>query len=257
MSRASERAAALRWLASRGQRVSAPTPFIDALLATRNLTRRSLLWLVVFGVPALVGAVGYMDLFGANTSAPVYFICLAIQLSVWRSVRSAQRQLAKQISPWRREVGRPGGWFLTACALAYGGGVAIAVPLLSTAPRYATGRLILLGVFGLCAVLILVSFLRAPVLAVDEASAAVYRGLRAENVHAASPALVAVPSLLDVVTKSPLPRGYWPLLVAYAGVVVAAELVAYVRGRRPLPPGHYGDPVPRGSEVDWSPPGPR
>jgi hypothetical protein len=198
-----------------------------------------------------------MHLLGANTSTAAYIVCLISQLTVWRSIRSAQRQLAKRIQPWPGPAGRPGGWFLTACALAYGGGVALAVSLLSTAPRYATSRLILLGVLGLCGALILVSFLRAPVLAVDDASAAVYRGVRAENIHAASPALVAVPPLLDVVTGSPLPRGYWPLLVAYAGVVVAAELVAYVRGRRPLPPGHYGDPLPPGTEVDWSPPAPR
>ncbi|MFJ7212316.1 hypothetical protein [Amycolatopsis sp. NPDC098790] len=91
----------------------------------------------------------------------------------------------------------------------------------------------------------------------DDASAAVYRGLQAENVHVASPALVAVPPVLDVVTESPLPRAYAPLLVAYAVVVVAAELVAYVRGRRPLPPGHYGDPLPRGSEAGRAPSDPR
>ncbi|WP_372663369.1 hypothetical protein [Amycolatopsis kentuckyensis] len=243
MSRATERAAALRWLASRGQRVTAPTPFIDALLATRNFTSRSLLWLVVFGVPVFFAGVFHLDVFGANWSALVYLGCLVIELSVWRSVRSAQRRLAKQLSPWPGPAGRPGGWFVTACALAYGGGVALAVPLLPTAPTYATGRLILLGVLGLCGVLIVVSVLRAPVLAVDDASAAVYRGLQAENLHAASPALIAVPPLLDLVTKSPLPRGYAPLLVGYAAVVVAAELVAYLRGRRPLPPGHYGDPV--------------
>ncbi len=255
--RAAERAAALRWLASRGQRVTAPTPFIDALLATRNLTSRNLLWLVVFGVPVLFAGIFYLDYFGASWSALVYLGCLVIQLSVWRSVRSAQTRLAKQLSPWPGSAGRPSGWFVAACALAYGGGVALAVPLLSTAPAYATGRLILLGVFGLCGALILVSFLRAPVLAVDDASAAVYRGLQAENLHAASPALVAVPPLLDVVTRSPLPRGYAPLLVGYVILVVTAELIAYVRGRRPLPPGHYGDPVPRGTEVDWSPPDPR
>ncbi|MEV4145444.1 hypothetical protein AB0J40_17360 [Amycolatopsis sp. NPDC049691] len=257
MSRAAEREAALRWLAGRGQPVAAPTPFIDALLATRNLRPQSLLWLVVFGVPVVFGGIFYLDFFGASWSALVYLGCLVIQLSVWQSVRSAQRQLAKRTQPWPGAPGRPGGWFLTACALAYGGGVAIAVSLLPTAPAFATGRLVLLGVFALCGLLILVGFLRAPVLAVDDASAAVYRGLRAENVHAASPALVAVPPLLDLVTESPLPHGYAPLLALYAALVVAAELVAFVRGRRPLPPGHYGEPLPRGSEVDWSPPDPR
>ncbi|MGW5721984.1 hypothetical protein ACWEVP_37835 [Amycolatopsis sp. NPDC003865] len=88
------------------------------------------------------------------------------------------------------------------------------MPPAAPAPAFATGRLILLGVYALGGAAIVTSFLRAPVLAVDEASLAVYRGLRAENVHAASPALVAVPP-------------------------------------------HYGDPVPRGSEVGWSPPDPR
>ncbi|SEF27424.1 hypothetical protein SAMN05421837_103832 [Amycolatopsis pretoriensis] len=247
-------AAALRWLASRGQRVRAPAPFIDALLATRDLSGRSLVWLLVFGVPVFLGGVFYLDFFGATVSALVYLVCLAILLAGWQSIRSAQRQLARRTRPWPGPASRPGGWFVAAGALAYGGGAAIAVSLLPTAPAFATGRLILLGVFASCGVVIVTSFLRAPVLAVDDASAAVYRGLVAENLHAASPALVAVPPLLDLVTESPVPRGYAPVLVAYAVVVIAAELVAYLRGRRPLPAGHYGDPLPRGTAVDWSPP---
>lgn len=257
MSRATERAAALRWLASRGQRVTAPTPFIDALLATRNFTRRSFGWWALFLALALIGALAFAELFGAHASTPVYFLCLAVQLSVWQSIRSAQRRLAERTQSLAGPAGRPGGWFVTAGALAYGGGAALAAPLLPTAPAYATGWLVVLGVYGLCGVAIVTSFLRAPVLALDDASLAVYRGLRAENVHAASPSLVAVPLLLDVVTRSPLPRGYAPLVVGYVVLVVAAELVAYVRGRRPLPPGHYGDPVARGTEVGWSPPDPR
>jgi CDP-diglyceride synthetase len=121
------------------------------------------------------------------------------------------------------------------------------------APAYATGRLVLLGVSALCAGGILTSFLRAPVLAVDEASFAVYRGVLADNIHAASPSLAAVPLILDVVTYR-LPPGYSTWLVAYAALVVVTELIAYVRGRRPLPPGDYGVPFPTPSTVDWSPP---
>ena len=43
-------------------------------------------------------------------------------------------------------------------------------------------------------------------------------------------------------------------MTAYAALVMATELVAYVRSRRPLPPGHYGDPLPAQTDVDWSPP---
>lgn len=90
-------------------------------------------------------------------------------------------------------------------------------------------------------------------LAEDEASFAVYRGLRAETLHAASPSLAAVPPLLDVVTHR-VPPGYGPWLVAYAALVLATELIAYLRGRRPLPPGRYGEALPSQTAVDWAPP---
>jgi hypothetical protein len=253
---ASEHEAGLRWLASRGRRVATPTPYIDALLATRNaVTIHSLPWFLLFGPLALLGAIGHVQLFGATVIAPVYFACFAIQLTTSLTVRSRQRQLAKRTRPWPGATGaRPGGWFLASAALAYGGGVALALSMLSTAPAYAAGWLTLLGVSALCSVTILAGFLRGPVLAQDEASFAVYRELLAENLHGAAPALAAVPPILEVVTGHRLPPGYGPLMIAYAGLVVAAELIAYVRGRHPLPPGHYGDPLPAPSDVDWSPP---
>jgi hypothetical protein len=256
MSTGSERESGLRWLASRGRRVATPTPYIDALLATRNaVTIHSAPWFLLFGVLALFGAIGHVQLFGAAVSTPAYFVCFAIQLTSWRTVRARQRQLAKGTRPWPGATGgRPGGWFLAAGALAYGGGAALALSMLSTAPAYAAGWLTLLGVSLLCSGGILISFLRGPVLAEDEASFAVYRRLLAESLHGASPALAAVPPILDIAGHR-LPPGYGPLLIAYAGLVIGTELVAYVRGRRPLPPGHYGDPLPKQSTVDWSPPG--
>jgi hypothetical protein len=245
MSTTSEHKAGLRWLAGRGRPVRTPTPYIDALLATRNaVTVRSLPWFLLFGVLAFVGGVGFMRLFGATSSAAAYFGCFVVQLTAWRTIRSRQSQLAKLTRPWPGVTGgRPGGWFLASGALAYGGGAALALSMLSPAPAYATGWLILLGVSLLCSGGILTSFLRGPVLAEDEASLAVYRQLLAENLHAASPSLAAVLPILDI-TGHRLPPGYGPLLVGYAGLVVVAELIAYVRGRHPLPPGHYGDPPP-------------
>jgi hypothetical protein len=256
MSTKSEHESGLRWLASRGRPVLTPTPYIDELLATRNAAiARSLPWLLLFAVLAFAGALGHLLLFGEAMSTPAYFVCFVVQLTSWRTIRSRQRQLATRTRPWPgAKGGRPGGWFLAAGALAYGGGVALALSMLSTAPAYAAGWLTLLGVSALCSAVILTSFLRSPVLAEDEASFAVYRQLLAENLHAASPALAAVPPILDTVTGHRLPPGYGPLLFAYAGLVAAAELTAYLRGRRPLPPGHYGDSLPARTEVDWSPP---
>ncbi|MEU8635686.1 hypothetical protein AB0C38_26270 [Amycolatopsis sp. NPDC048633] len=255
MSTTAEQRMGLRWLASRGRRVATPTPYIDALLVTRNaVTIRSVPWFLLFGVLALVGAVGHVRLFGAAVSTPAYFGCFVVQLTIWRGVRSRQRQLAKHTRPWPGAVTKPlSGWFIAAGVLAYGGGAALALSMLSAAPAYAAGWLTLLGVSLLCGGGILISFVRAPVLAEDESSFAVYRRLLAENLHGASPSFAAVPPILDVVTHR-LPPGYGPLLVAYAGLVVVAELIAYVRGRRPLPPGHYGVPLPDQSTVDLSPP---
>ncbi|MBE8517608.1 hypothetical protein ILP97_08840 [Amycolatopsis sp. H6(2020)] len=250
MSTEAERAMILRWLASRGQPVAAPTPFLAALLATRNVTvHRALPWLLLFGVPALFGAIGYHSLFGpgATVSTPAYFACFAIQLTLWLSVRSRQRALAKEIRPWPGATREPpGGWFIASAALAYGGGAALALVLFFATPArtYALSWLGLLILSALCSGCVLAGFLRAPVLAVDGPSLAVYRALLAENTHSAAPALAAVPPILDVALGNRLPAGYAPWLVAYAALVVATELVAYVRSRRPLPPGHYGDPLP-------------
>ncbi|WIX85533.1 hypothetical protein [Amycolatopsis sp. DG1A-15b] len=250
MSTKAERTMILRWLAGRGRPVAAPTPFLEALLATRNVTiRRALPWLLLFGVPALFGAIGYLSLFGpgATVSTPAYFACFAIQLTMWLSVRSRQRALAKQIRPWRGAAHeRPGGWFIAAAALAYGGGAALALVLFFATPArtYALSWLGLLVLSAVCSSSIMAGYLRAPVLAVDEPSAAVYRALLAENIHTAAPALAAVPPILDVALGNRLPAGHGLWLAAYAAVVVAMELVAYVRSRRPLPPGHYGDPLP-------------
>ncbi|VVJ15454.1 Uncharacterised protein [Amycolatopsis camponoti] len=251
-----EHESSLRWLASRGRPVARPTPYIGALLATRNAgTIRVLPWFLLFGVLALVAGIAHAQLFGATASLPAYVVCFVAQLTMWRAARSRQRELAKHTSPWPGPPAKPlDGWFVASAVLAYGGGAALAVSLLPAAR--AAGWLTLLGVSALCAGAILTSFLRAPVLAEDEASFAVYRGLLAENLHAASPSFAAVPPLLDVVTHR-LPPAYGPWLVAYVALVVVTELVAYVRGRRPLPPGRYGDPLPRGTAVDWSPPEPR
>jgi hypothetical protein len=250
MSTKAERAMILRWLASRGQPVAAPTPFLDALVATRNVTiQRALPWLLLFGVPALFGAIGYRSLFGpgATVSTPAYFAGFAIQLTMWLCTRSRQRALAKATRPWSGPAHeRPGGWFIAAAALAYGGGAALALVLFFATPArtYALSWLGLLALSAVCSGGILAAVLRAPVLAVDEPSLAVYRALLAENIHTAAPALAAVPPILDVALRNRLPAGYGLWLAAYAAVVVAMELVAYFRNHRPLPPGHYGDPLP-------------
>jgi hypothetical protein len=248
----------LRWLANRGRPVATPTPYIGALLATRNVRPgRALPWFLLFGVLGLVGAVGYQSLFGMTAAVPVYFFCFVVQLTMWWSVRARQRQLAKETRPWpgaTRDLGALGGWFTVAMTLAYAGGVALAVSMFSTAPAYAVSWLGLLFLSALCGGGILAGFGRRPVLAEDPESLAVYRGLLAENLHSASPALAAAPPILDVALGHRLPSMYGPLVIVYVLLVAVAELLAYVRNRRPLPPGHYGDPVPVQTAVDGAPP---
>jgi hypothetical protein len=255
---AAEHEMGLRWLAKRGRPVATPTPYLEALLATRNVRPRSALpWFLLFVVLGLFGAVGYHSLFGMTAAAAAYFVCFAIQLTIWRSIRARQRELAKRTRPWpgaTRDRGVLGGWFAVAVVLAYAGGAALAVALLSTAPAYAWSWLGLLALSAVCGGVVLAGFTRGPVLAEDPESLAVYRGLLAENIHSASPALVAVPPLLDVALGHRFPAAYAPALIAYVVLVVAVELTAYVRNRRPLPPGHYGDPLPARTAVDWSPP---
>jgi hypothetical protein len=253
----------LRWLAKRGRPVAAPTPYLDALLATRNAFSGGVRWLFPLAMgAAVVAALGYYSLFGHGMtySYSVYFFCFAIQLTVWLGIRSRQRQLAKATRPWPGAVREPwtrslGGWFIASTVLAYGGGVALALSIGFTTPArtYALSWLVLLGLSALAAATVLAGFLRAPVLAEDPASLAVYRAVLAENIHGAAPALVAVPPILDLVIESHLPVGYRPWLAGYAALVVVTEVVAYVRHRRPLPPGHYGDPRPAPTDVDWSP----
>ncbi|MFJ9780926.1 hypothetical protein ACIRSS_15160 [Amycolatopsis sp. NPDC101161] len=252
---------AVRWLANRGQRVLAPTPFIGALLATRNAAVGTLWRFLLFMVPGLAAAFGYQLAFGrALGSRTLYFVYFAMQLAMWSGIRSRQRRLAKTTHPWPGATREPwprvlGGWFTAAVVLAYGGGVVLALSMAFTTPgrTYGLSLLGLLGLSALCQAVVLTGFLRAPALAEEPTSLAVHRALLAENIHVAAPAMVAVPPIVDTVFAEE-PPGYGPLLLAYAAVVIVAELVAYVRGRRPLPPGHYGDPVPRGTEVDWSPP---
>ena len=253
---AAEHEMGLRWLAKRGRPVATPTPYLGALLATRNVRPgRALPWFLLFGVLGLAGAIGYQSLFGATAAASAYFVCFVIQLTLWRSVRARQRELAKATRPWpgaTRDLSALGGWFAVALALAYVGGAALAVLMLSTAPAYAVSWLGLLVLSALCGGGMLAGYARGPVLAEGPESLAVYRAVLAENIHSASPALVAAPPILDVALGHRLVHG--PLLIGYFVLVVVAELLAYRRNRRPLPPGHYGDPLPTQTAVDWAPP---
>ncbi|WP_410669469.1 hypothetical protein [Amycolatopsis sp. cmx-4-68] len=260
MTAEAEREMGLRWLAKRGRPVAAPTPYLEALLATRNAFAGGLRWLLPLAlVTAAVAGVGYHALFGRGMtfSYTVYFFCFGIQLAVWLGIRSRQRQLAKATRPWPGAVREPwtrslGAWFVASTVLAYGGGAALALAIWFTTPArtYALSWLGLLGLSALCAATVLAGFLRAPVLAEDPASLAVYRAVLAENIHGAAPALAAVPPVLDLVITSHLPAGYRPWLAGYAALVVVTELVAYVRHRRPLPPGDYGVPRPAQTDVD-------
>ena len=255
---AAEHEMGLRWLAKRGRPVAEPTPYLGALLATRNVRPgRALPWFLLFGVLGLAGAIGYQSLFGATAAASAYFACFVIQLTLWRSVRARQRELAKATRPWpgaTRDLSALGGWFAVALALAYVGGAALAVSMLSTAPAYAVSWLGLLVLSALCGGGMLAGYARGPVLAEGPESLAVYRAVLAENIHSASPVAGGGPAHPGRRPRAPLPAGYGPLLIGYFVLVAVAELLAYRRNRRPLPPGHYGEPLPAQAAVDWSPP---
>jgi hypothetical protein len=260
---AKEQDAARQWLAKRGQPVGQPTSLLTALIATRQaISLRYLGYLLV----AVVAAAGYSRLFGSGMteSAPVYFLYLAVQLSVRDTVRRRERNLHAEVrveasaEPWRKVLG---GWYLASLVVAFAGGPALAVTMyLTTSARtYALSWLGLLALSALCGAWVLVGVLRGPVFAETVESVAVDRALRSEKIYAATPVLAAFPLVLDLMLDNRQSAAFTPWLAGYIAAVVVLQGVSYAVHRRrfrTLPPGHYGTPlVPDpGTPVDWSPP---
>jgi hypothetical protein len=261
---AAEQDAARHWLARRGHPIGRPTPLLAVLIGTRPAFRGAVRYFVYLMLAYAAGA-AFMSLFGSGTTqgGPVYFLCFAMSLSSWDTVRLRERGFRDDVAaphppdPWWRVLG---GWYLASLVVVFGGGVALAGAIyFTTAARtYALSWLGLLALSAVVTGFVLVGLLRRPLLAEDTASLAVARALRAEAVYAVSPVLVVIPLVLDFLLHR-VPPGFTSWLGAYfaAGTLLQVISCAVLWSRhRTLPPGHYGTPpVPDpGTPVDWSPP---
>jgi hypothetical protein len=264
-----EEAAALRWLAKRGQRVGRPTPLLTALIATRQPKYNrgfGRYFAIVMGV-SIIGS-GYPLLFGpgATQSGVGYFIYFGIQLGLWDNIRRRERGLRESVpsrspaEPWWRVLGC---WYIVSLLVAFAGGIALAVTMyFTTAARtYAVSWLGLLVLSALCSGGILTSVLRGPVFGEDPESLTVQRALRTERIYLAMPGFVVFPIAMEllVLSGSRPPVESTPWLAAYIAAVVVLQAISGIlhwRRQRRLPPGHYGRPLPLdpGTPVDWSPP---
>jgi hypothetical protein len=263
---AREQDAARRWLARRGHPVGRPTPLLAVLIGTRQAFRgRGMVRYFGYMLLAYVAGTAYASLFGAGATQgwALYFLCFAMSLSSWDTVRLRERDFQDDVAaphppdPWWRVLG---GWYLASLVVVFGGGFALAVTLyFTTADRtYAVSWLGLLALSVLVTGWVLVGLLRRPLLAEDTASLAVARALRAEALYVASPAMVVTPLVLDFLLHR-VPAGFTPWLGAYFAAGTLLQIIScavHWSRHRTLPPGHYGTPpVPDpGTRVDWSPP---
>ncbi|WP_326944434.1 hypothetical protein OG439_31995 [Amycolatopsis sp. NBC_01307] len=263
---AAEQEAARRWLAKRGQRVERPTPVLTALIATRQaFNGRWFPRYIGYVLLVFVGGLGYTRLFGPGMteSYPVYFIYFALQLAARDSSHLRLRELRESVpsrkpaEPWWQVLG---GWFLASVAVAFGGGIALAVTMYATTPArtYAVSWLGLLALSALVSGWVLVSVLRRPLIADGAESLAVARALRVEAINAASPLMAVLPLVMDPLLGNRQPAAFTPWLAGYVVLVLVLQVVGYVRHlrrSRTLPPGCYGTPLPDlDVPVDWSPP---
>ncbi len=252
--------AARKWLSKRGAPVSSPRPFLAVRLGMRHRQRVWFRYYLVFVLLAVAGITGYWmlqklpNVRGKDMpeGIPIYFICCAHQLAVWRTWLRVDRKLAARGAlvdanplrqPWWKVLG---GWYLAALAVTFLGGAALGTTMFLTTPAktYAWSWLGVLAIGALSTAVVLTSTLRAPVIADDEATRAVDELVRAENADVAFPAMFAVPVFLDLVWGNRQPHSFTWLLVGYAVLSAGLQVIAAVRHeRRVLPPGDYGLPA--------------
>jgi hypothetical protein len=138
---------------------------------------------------------------------------------------------------------------VASAAITFGGAALLAAAMIVTTSQRAW-PLSWLGQLALGAVAVAIIWAGAtgrPVLAEDGSSLAVDAAIRFSDARLASPALFALPVLLDLVGENRQPPGFTPWLLGYVVLAVAAEATGRLTRRPGLPAGDYGDPRLSGS----------
>ncbi|MEU4253589.1 hypothetical protein AB0F15_39975 [Amycolatopsis sp. NPDC026612] len=238
-----ERQGARAWLARRGVEVDEPTPLLAVRVGSRVLATRSyqasysVLSSVVW-VVALLPPVPVLARFLVFT-----VVCTAYPLLQWRRVCRADRTAARLVPAGARPslrvaAGQVGRRYLAAVVTTFGGGVVLCAWYAANPVGWAAALVI--GAASVAPVF--ARALRAPVIAEDEASAAVDAALRAHDTRAfAAPFMFTFLVWIDLSTSWPWPPARFVPAIGYFVLVVAVHVGAAIEARRQsLPRGHYG-----------------
>jgi hypothetical protein len=251
-----EVAAAEKWLAKRGVQVSPPTHLIARRVGGRwRIRQEMVVWVILAGALAAVCSFAYRFVPGIDLPVIGYWylyytlVGLLLLLAMRRGERSV-RWAARPAGSSRLKL--LGGWYLTSVAITFLGGAVLGVLMYLDSPdpadrNYVRGWLGLLALGFLGVAVVVISVVRGPELAEDDASLAVDDALRAADAYLIVPALFAVLVPVDFMFDDRQPPGFAIWLVAYAALAFgtqSAGLVTLRRRYRSLPPGYYGMPIP-------------
>lgn len=244
--------AARAWLRKHGIWVEMPTRLLAIRIGARYKPERLELPGLVFGGVFFASALGFMLvaalLKGQLTgSGPIYTAVVASTFSAWFTARRRERAIFDRlvVAPGpKRPLAFAGLWFLAAAAVTFIGGAGLCAAMLATSAPYALSWFSLLVISAVAFGTVVISVLRAPVIAEDEASRAVDDAWRRQDLYTVVPVMFALPVLTDLF-EDRVPRGFTVPLIAYAVVVFGLQVVGVLVNRREyrgLPPGHYGTP---------------
>jgi hypothetical protein len=253
---AAEVAAAEAWLAKRGVRVSPPTRLIALRVGRRwRIRQEMVVWGIAGALVAAVCSFAYRFVPGIDlpTIGYLYFYLILTGLPLLLAMRRGERPVRWAARPaGSSKLKLLGGWYLTSVAITFLGGAVLGVLMYldsSNPPdrNYVRGWLGLLALGFLSVAVVVISVVRGPELAEDDASLAVDDALRTAEAYLIVPALFAVLVPVDFMFDDRQPPGFAIWLVAYAVLAFgtqSAGFVAHRRRYRSLPPGYYGAPVP-------------
>ncbi|MDT7726946.1 MAG: hypothetical protein QOI21_3522 [Actinomycetota bacterium] len=251
-----EVAAAEKWLAKRGVQVSPPTRLIALRLGGRwRIRQEMIVWIIFAGALAAVCSFAYRFVPGIDAPAIgyLYFYLILLGIPLLLAMRRGERSVRWAARPaGSSRLKLLGGWYLTSVAITFLGGAVLGVLMYLDSPdppdrNYVRGWLGLLALGFLSVAVVVISVVRGPELAEDDASLAVDDALRAADAYLIVPALFAVLVPVDFMFDDRQPPGFAIWLVAYAVLAFgtqSAGLVALRRRYLSLPPGYYGAPVP-------------
>ncbi|MFJ1758914.1 hypothetical protein ACIOD2_01275 [Amycolatopsis sp. NPDC088138] len=235
------------WLFRHGVRTTLPTRLIALRAGSRSTTPS----LVLVSLAAFVGAWATASIDDPPFAHAAGALVLAVAFAVWTLVRrQAARyrdQLAAQfVEPGGRPspstaAGLVGAWSFVSFGITFIGGAALYGTLVVISPPMrsaAAVSLVVLGVGLVPAGLALLDAFTAPVIAEDEASAAVDRFLRSQDVRR-----FVLPAAFAWLAGINAPVAWQPLQLGYLALAIGTQLAGWLHGnRRRLPPGWYGLP---------------